>query len=203
MEEDNKTFKTISLFLTIGVCLVAFGYIINSYIEAPLEVEASALIDESIIPPTAVAKDDLRDFGVLGEKKTINGSYELYPCEEIFVYAKENKDTKNIDILMRGLCKKTNRTLDFKYSMPKPYLDFYWSIDQEGYKVSSLQRNENGSWTVKIVYPKSNGLVETILAVFFAILSGFGVHLALVIPERILTSKDWTKYIKEKFRKRQ
>lgn len=202
MEKDNKTFKVISLFLTIGVILAVFAYVIVDRTKAPLEVEVSALIDESIIPPIAVVKDDLRDFGVLGEKKTINGSYELYPCEEIFVLAKENKDTKSIDVLMRGLCKKTNQTLDFKYSMPKPDLDFYWNINQEGYEVSSLQKNENGSWTVKIVYPKSNGLVELIVAVLIAILLGYGARLVLEIPKEILASRDWTKCLKDKLRKR-
>ncbi|MFZ2970111.1 MAG: hypothetical protein WA063_03115 [Minisyncoccia bacterium] len=178
-------------------------YVTVDRTKVPLGVEASALIDESIIPPIAIAKDDLRDFGVLGEKKTIYGSYELYPCEEIFVLAKENKDTESIDVLMRGLCKKTNQTLDFKYSMPKPDLDFYWNINQEGYKVSSLQRNENGSWTVKIVYPKNNGLVELIITTFVAILFAYGTDLVLKIPEEILASRDWTKCLKDKFRKRQ
>jgi hypothetical protein len=198
MRKNNNVFDGIAFTVVVMSFLGAFVCPLYIASENPEEVELFTT-SEKIIPESAIKMFDMRDVDPVGEIELIDNGYHLYPCDEIYFSADINSDTKEIEIFLRGIDIDANKTFDYKDSIPDPEMSRWWGYSDNG-KLSSLTKEENGSWVIGVTYEKSNMFFETLISLFFGIVAAVVVLVIFLGIEKILISKDWTSWLKSKIK---
>ncbi len=201
MEKDNKIFDFIA-WVSIVAVFVAGIYLPMLAIEkSPAETKVSVIVEEGLIPRDAVKMHDVRDVPVFGDKKHISTTYEMFPCDEkYFSNAVENIYHKKVIISIRAICRGLNKTLDSSVEIEVPPRPISWGYDNFGYRISSFSKNENGAWTMEVVYEKTNGVGELVISILIGIVLALAVLWFFAKLEGKLVQRDWSCYIKSRLK---